>query len=183
MSPLMRGPLRCARLLLLLMPMACCTRCSSQAIAPHLLQFMSIIRGAQEDSIKAAYATKVASLVESYAQPAEYAKTMAGVLVAAGNAAPKSLASRIATTLAECGEPQVQADTAKVFARLLRGPEPLSDAQMLVRRSPDAAFSAACTINVGVGVSDMPAHFRFRGVSFTCVPRKQEIASLVDPFC
>lgn len=100
---------------------------------------MSIIRGAPEDSIKAAYATKVASLVESYAQPAEYAKTMAGVLVAAGNAAPKSLASRIASTLAVCGEPEVQADTAKVFAKLLRGSEPLSDAQMLVRHRPDTA--------------------------------------------
>jgi len=66
------------------------------------VQFLSIIRSAPEDSIKAAYATKVASLVESYAQPAEYAKTMADVLVAAGNAAPKSLASRIASLRGCC---------------------------------------------------------------------------------
>ena len=118
------------------------------------MQFLSIIRSAPEDSIKAAYATKVASLVESYAQPAEYAKTMADVLVAAGNAAPKSLASRIASTLAMCGEAQVQADTAKVFARLLRGPDSLSDAQLLV--SPSAPACLRCTLCPGLHVCMRP---------------------------
>lgn len=121
-----------------------------------VLQFMSIIRGAPEDSIKAAYATKVASLVESYAQPAEYAKTMAAVLVAAGNAAPKSLASRIASTLAVCGEPQVQADTAKVFARMLRGSEPLSDAQMLVRHTARACSGSHSTASMSAYVIGPP---------------------------
>eukprot|EP00892_Ulva_mutabilis_P004364 jgi/Ulvmu1/229/UM001_0233.1 len=113
--------------------------CSADNLSSVADQFLSIIRGAPEDSIKAAYATKVASLVEAYAQPAEYARTMADVLIAAGSAAPRALASRIARTLAECGEAEVQADTAKVFARLLRGPDSLSDAQLLVRPSPCTA--------------------------------------------
>lgn len=70
--------------------------------------------------------------METYAQPAEYARTMAAVLVAAGNAAPKALASRMAGTLALCGEQTVQANTATVFSQLLKGQDPLSDAQLLV---------------------------------------------------
>jgi hypothetical protein len=97
------------------------------------LQFLLIIRSSSEDSIRAAYATKVAQLVETYAQPAEYARTMAAVLVAAGNAAPKALASRMSATLALCGERAVQANTATVFSQLLKGQDPLSDAQLLVR--------------------------------------------------
>lgn len=96
------------------------------------MQFLLIIRTSSEDSIRAAYSTKVAQLVETYAQPAEYARTMGAVLVAAGNAAPKALASRISGTLALCGEQTVQANTATVFSQLLKGEDPLSDAQMLV---------------------------------------------------
>jgi hypothetical protein len=96
------------------------------------LQFLQIIRSSSEDLRKAEFTIKVSQLVEAYAQPAEYARLMAEVLAAAGSAAPESLASRIANTLAECGDRQVQADTAVVFARLLRQ-ESLSDAQILVR--------------------------------------------------
>jgi hypothetical protein len=96
------------------------------------VQFLLIIRSSSEDSIRAAYSTKVAQLVETYAQPAEYARTMAAVLVAAGNAAPKALAWRMSATLALCGEQAVQANTASVFSKLLQGQEPLSDAQLLV---------------------------------------------------
>ena len=135
------------------------------------MQFLSIIRSAPEDSIKAAYATKVASLVESYAQPAEYAKTMADVLVAAGNAAPKSLASRIASTLAMCGEAQVQADTAKVFARLLRGPDSLSDAQLLV--SPSAPACLRCTLCPGLHASACVRNARSRRVREPRLPAER----------
>ena len=96
------------------------------------MQFLLIIRTSSEDSIRSAYSTKVAQLVETYAQPAEYARTMSAVLVAAGNAAPKALASRISGTLALCGEQTVQANTATVFSQLLKGQDPLSDAQLLV---------------------------------------------------
>lgn len=122
------------------LPVTCCLL-APNSTALLMVQFMSIIRDTPEDSVKATYATKVATLVESYAQPAEYATTMASVLVAAGNAAPKSLASRIASTLAVCGESHVQADTAKVFATMLHGADSLSDAQMLVRHFPSPRFA------------------------------------------
>lgn len=108
----------------------CCITCASSISS---VQFLRIIRDAVEDDVKAHYALKVFSLVESYASPAEYAKTTASVLAAAGAAAPRSLAGRVATTLALCGEADVQADTARVFLGLLRAPETLSEAQLLVR--------------------------------------------------
>lgn len=110
------------------------------------MQFLLIIRSSSEDSIRAAYSTKVAQLVETYAQPAEYARTMAAVLVAAGNAAPKGLASRIAGTLALCGEQTVQANTASVFSQLLKGQDPLSDAQLLVRCSASFHENVSCFV-------------------------------------
>lgn len=71
---------------------------------------------------------------------------MAAVLVAAGNAAPKALASRISGTLALCGEQAVQANTASVFSQLLKGLDPLSDAQLLVRSHGvlQSRYSIAC---------------------------------------
>ena len=59
------------------------------------VQFLLIIRSTVDATIKADFARKIARLVETYAQPAEYARTMASVLDAAGPAAPKDLASQV----------------------------------------------------------------------------------------
>lgn len=117
-----------------------------------VVQFLLIIRSSSEDSIRASYSTKVAQLVETYAQPAEYARTMAAVLVAAGNAAPRALASRISGTLALCGEQTVQANTASVFSQLLKAEDPLSDAQLLV-----CPHFTACKAIVRVPIAELPA--------------------------
>jgi hypothetical protein len=100
------------------------------------LQFLLIIKDSVETPVKAAFSLKVFCLVERFASAAVYGRTMADVLAAAGNSAPKRLAAQIAGTLSLCGERDVQLDTARLFMRLLKAPEPLSDTQMLVWRLP-----------------------------------------------
>ena len=96
-------------------------------------QFLLIIKDAVETTVKAAFALKAFRLVERFAGSAEYARATASILQAAGNAAPKELAAAVAGTLSLCGDAAVQRGTAEVFVKRLQAPEPLSDAQLLVR--------------------------------------------------
>jgi hypothetical protein len=96
------------------------------------MQFLIIIKGAVDATVKANFAAKIAHLAETFAEPAEYATTMADVLEAAGPAAPKELANRVSNTVAFCGDATVQADTAGIFLKLLKDGQPLSEAQLLV---------------------------------------------------